>query len=333
MEEVKPVPIRHCTPINQGRNSRMKWQGIVPALIFLASPALAEDALPSPIGTPDAALIDAAAPVADAPEQGGLFPSDHAFPGFIGFVSNPTRSFDPRSLTQLWPMFISAWTGAFGPVPSGDFQAYGPGLSVALSDRLCVGLSNGGYVVGHHRREREGWVNLAGFGQYTLIRDVDNQFLVTGGLIWEAPTGSKDIFQGSGPAYLSPYATVGKEFGCYHVLATTGYNFAAGSGRVVADTYYATLHLDRRTFGWLYPVVEFNGAWTFAEVDLGRARRRFFLDFDRWDTTGSSITVAPGVNAILVQDRLEFGACYETPIWTKRDFNFNVLVVKMILRF
>ena len=40
----------------------------------------------------------------------GRFPSDHAFRGFIGFVSNPTRALQPRSLAQIWPMFISVWT-------------------------------------------------------------------------------------------------------------------------------------------------------------------------------------------------------------------------------
>jgi hypothetical protein len=44
-------------------------------------------------------------------------------------------------------------------------------------------------------------------------------------------------------------------------------------------------------------------------------------------------TVAPGFNAVLVQDRLEVGAVYETPIWSQHNFNFNSLLVKMIVRF
>jgi hypothetical protein len=303
------------------------------AFLLVVPSALAEDPVPASSGGHEAVWIDGSPPVAEANGDGGRFSSDHAFPGFIGFISNPTRAFDPRALTQIWPVFGSGWTEAFGPLPDGNFQVYGPGISVALSDRLEVGLSNGGYVAGHYRREREGWANLAGFGQYTLIRDVPDQFLVTAGLGWEAPTGSSAIFQGSGPAYLTPYATVGKEFGCYHVLATTGYYFAAGSGRVTADLYFATLHLDRQLFGWLYPVVEFNGAWTSHDVALGLPGRKFFLDFDRFETTGSLITVAPGFNAVLVQDKVEIGACYETPIWSKRDFDFNALILKIILRF
>jgi hypothetical protein len=38
----------------------------------------------------------------------GRFPSDHAFRGFIGFVSNPTRALHLRSLTQMWPIPTSS---------------------------------------------------------------------------------------------------------------------------------------------------------------------------------------------------------------------------------
>src|SRR5438132_12461465 len=79
-------------------------------------------------GTPDAeqaTLVpggrEAACETAEWPGR-SCFQSDRAFPNFIGFVSNPTRSFDPRSLSQLWPIFSSAWTDRFGPIPGGDIQ-------------------------------------------------------------------------------------------------------------------------------------------------------------------------------------------------------------------
>jgi hypothetical protein len=43
--------------------------------------------------------------------------------------------------------------------------------------------------------------------------------------------------------------------------------------------------------------------------------------------------VAPGFNAVLIRDKLELGAVYETPIWSQRDLHSNSLLVKMILRF
>jgi hypothetical protein len=35
----------------------------------------------------------------------------------------------------------------------------------------------------------------------------------------------------------------------------------------------------------------------------------------------------------VVRDRLEFGAIYGTPLASQKDFNFNSLVVKMVLRY
>src|SRR5262249_10321620 len=162
------------------------------------------------------------------------------FSNFIGFLSDPLQNIDPRAVTELYPVFGSAWTSAIGPLPSGDFQIYGVGLTVALSDRFAIGLNQGGYAVAHFDRDeadrlrrlraslglptpdvggtREGFLNLGGFFQYTFIEDVPAQFLLTGGLRWEAPCGSHEVLQGHGPLHLAPYLTVGKEFGCYHVL-------------------------------------------------------------------------------------------------------------------
>src|SRR5262249_35569890 len=163
-----------------------------------------------------------------------------------------------------------------------------PGLSIALTERLCVGLSNGGYMVSHFAKTREGWANLAGFAQYTLIRDVEHQSLLAAGLNIEVPTGSKAVFQGEGPAHFAPYLTGGKEFGKFHVLFTTGYNFALDDSSFrTTDTLYGSLHFDRCVFGWLYPLVEFNSAWTTQSFDPNLRERLGFIDFDRFDNAGS----------------------------------------------
>jgi hypothetical protein len=40
-----------------------------------------------------------------------------------------------------------------------------------------------------------------------------------------------------------------------------------------------------------------------------------------------------GVNAVLVRDRLELGAVYSTLLATQRNFDFNGLLVKMVVRY
>src|SRR5262245_18106502 len=277
------------------------------------------------------------------------------FSNFIGFLSNPLQNIDPRAVTEIYPIFGSAWTSEAGPVPSADFQVYAPGLTVALSDRLAIGLNQGGYADVHLSRrqfdrlarfdpqgrfgavraggDRSGWLNLGGFFQYTLIRDVPNQFLLTAGLHWEAPCGSREIFQGRGPAHRAPYLTIGKEFGCNHILATTGYLFPAGGGDDNTRFFYANLHLHRQLFGWFYPLVELN--WTYHErgVAIDLPARRGFFELDNFEASGNILTGAFGANAVLVRDRLEFGAAYTTSLATQRDFDFNGLLVRMTFRF
>jgi len=259
--------------------------------------------------------------------------SDNAFPGFIGFVSDSFQSIEPRAVTQIFPVFGSSWISPGHIFPNGDVQAYGAGLQVALGERFSFGLNQGGYITSQFRENRDGWLNLGGFAQYMVVRDVCNQFFVTAGIRWIAPSGEAEVFQGTGPANLAPYLTLGKEFGEFHVLATTGYEFPVGGGSAPSHNYYANFHLDRRFAGWLYPLVEVNCSHTTTNVALPDGLSRGFFDFGSFETDGTMVTLAVGANAVLVQNRLEFGAVYTTPITAPRDIDFNGLVMKMILRF
>jgi hypothetical protein len=328
---------------------------------------------------------------------GSRLAGNHAFPTFIGFISNPLQNIDPRAVTELYPVFGSAWTSEAGPVSSSDAQLYGAGLTIALSDRLAVGLNQGGYadvhlstrdagllaVVAQLGRQkvlnllsqnpaallallrqhglgtkdflelkrlasfdpsgqftdveaggdRSGWLNLGGFAQYTLIEDAASQFLLTAGLRVEAPCGSHDIFQGHGPAHLAPYLTAGQGIGEFHVLATTGYYFPAGPGSDTSQLFYADLHVDRRCFGWLYPLVEFNFDYHTTNVSLDLPARRGFFNLDNFEASGNILTMAVGANAVLIPEKLEVGAVYLTSLAVQRDFAVNGLMVKVVYRY
>jgi hypothetical protein len=199
-------------------------------------------------------------PEAVAGSQGGPLAGNHNYANFIGFLSNPLQNVDPRAVTAIYPIFGSAWVSNAAPIPDADGQLYGPALTVALSERLAVGLNQGGYAVLHTNRnqggrlalldplgrfrdveaggERDGFLSIGGFLQDTVIEDVEDQFLLTGGVRWVAPCGSHEVFQGHSPALLAAYLTAGKEFGACHVLATAGYRFPfAGSGKIETDLF------------------------------------------------------------------------------------------------
>ena len=318
----------------------------------IAAPANAEP-IPGPMPW---AVPDEGAPALnlnDSPVRDRL-KGNQNFQNFIGFMSDPLQSIDPRAVTELWPMFLSSSISSVPALPSSTMQIYGAGINVALGERLSFGLNQGGYAQAAFSRNqpglfpnlqgvlqnrlgnsglREGWLNFGGFAQYTVIENVPDQFLLTAGLRWEAPSGASQLFQGSPPWALAPYLTAGKEIGKFHILATTGYEFDAGSPRISNDFFYLNVHLDRQCFGWLYPLVEFNATYHTTTVNVDLPTKFGFIDTGSYSSSGNLVMFAAGANAVIVRNKLEFGAVYSTLIASQRDFNVNAVLVKMVYRY
>jgi hypothetical protein len=320
----------------------MKRYASLLAVLVIASPAFSQEpativpsvSAPSETIASSPSVFDGFVP---SSESNGFLTGNHNFPRFIGFVGNPLFNIDPRAVTEIVPLFdtVSVSTSRF--LPDGNAQIYGPAVTVALSDRLSIGMNQGGYVVSDFAKNREGLLNLGGFLQYTVIEDVPNQFLATAGMRWVAPTGYAEVFQGHGPGQLAPYVTVGKEFGEFHVLATGGYQFAIGGGGSDAkrnlELFYGNIHIDRRVCGWFYPLVEFNCTYHSTSVDFDNPSTLDFFSFGNFETSGNLVTLSVGANAVLVPERLEIGAVYTTPIASQRNFDFNGVLVKMVIRY
>jgi len=347
----------------------MKWQWSLLSLTLLSSAALAQESPQKPAapaaGAPASSAItdstlNQTSPTlfpADGGSDGtsGRFGGNHNFDNFIGWMSNPVQNIDPRAVTEFVPLFVGGWFSSSRALPSGSSWAIGPAINIALSERFCFGLNQGGYPVVdingrssgffrdrfgrlHDRLEaatgqREGWLNLGGFAQYTFIENVPEQFLVTGGMRIEVPSGSQNLFQGNGPVYLTPYLTFGKEYGNWHLLGTTGYEFPTASGTATTNTFFGNVHIDRQTFGWLYPLVEFNCNYHVTSVAVDLPLRRGFIGLDNFQSEGNFVSVAAGANAVIIKSRLEFGAVYTTPIAIQHNFSANGLVAKLVFRF
>jgi hypothetical protein len=109
--------------------------------------------------------------------------------------------------------------------------------------------------------------------------------------------------------------------------------FPAGPGSDNTNLFYANLHLHRRCFGWLYPLVEFNLNYHTTGVNFRLPTRRAFIDFDNFEATGNRLTLAAGANAVLIPGRMEVGAVYSTVIAAQHNFEVSGLLVKMMLRY
>jgi hypothetical protein len=267
------------------------------------------------------------------------FRSDGGFPGFIGPISNPVLSKDPRALTEARLLFIHDNIPSEHPLAGGNFQVYAMQVRIALTERLSLIADKDGYAVIHPGAggNLDGWLNINTGLKYAFIRDVERQFLVTGGLMFEPQTGESEVFQGHGDGVMTVFLTSGKEIAAHwHLLGTFGYQFPMDSAENSAF-YYLGLHLDREIGGWFYPLIELNwfnytgGGRRGLPPALGEGDG--LLNLGTSGVAGNNlVTFAVGAKAML-SDHLETGVAWEFPLSNRNDLLDNRLLVELILRY
>jgi hypothetical protein len=199
-----------------------------------------------------------------------LFQSDHAFDNFISPVSNPFLFLDPRSLTEIRPIFMYQSTPSTNPIfQGGDVEWFGFQGSVALTDRLSFIVSELGWIWLEPHNHVNGFAPHAGFSeihlgpQYTFIRNEDCGTLLAGGLQFAIPAGPAKVFQDTGNLSLIPYFTFGQNFwktsyGSINFLTTIGYSAGVDDRR--SDYLFNSYHLDYDVLNAhkIYPLIELN---------------------------------------------------------------------------
>jgi len=269
-----------------------------------------------------------------------LFESDHAFDNFISPISNAVLSKDPRSLTEVCALYI------YDDIPN-DNQALGGGnfhvaaaqVRVALTDRLTLIADKDGYAWINPTNVPggvDGWLSIALGLKYLFVRDVENQFLWSGGFQFEVPTGEADVFQADGNGIMTVFTTVGKQIGdCNHFVGTFGYQFPMNS-TYQSNFLYTSLHLDRQ-IGKFYPLFEAN--W-FQYLGGGNHGIPSIVgEGDGLINIGTSgvagnclVFLGPGL-AYKPGPHMEIGAVWEFPVTGRRDLLDNRLTSHLILRY
>ena len=267
-----------------------------------------------------------------------LFESDHAFDNFINPVSNPVLAKDPRSSTWARVLFINNNFPGSTPIGGGDAQIYAMQVNLAITDRLTFIADKDGYGVFRttNLKPSNGWLDLAAGFKYTLIRDVENQFLFTVGIMYEMPSGAAQVFQRTGEGIFTPFITYGKQFADHwHFMGTHGYSFGVDPG-ANSSFFYHSLHLDREINGWFYPLVEMN---FFQYTHGGNALPRAIGEGDGLLNLGTQgmngrdlLTTAIGAKFKLSQNVMA-GAAYEFPLSGYMGILNNRVTVDLVLRY
>jgi len=276
---------------------------------------------------------------APAPER-GLFESDHAFPGFVGPITNPILTKDPRSLTEARVLFINNEIDPGNPLGPGDFQVYAMELRLALTDRLTIIADKDGYAEIHPAgaHTQDGWLNMAFGLKYTLVRDVEHQSLLAAGFMFEPQMGEGRVFQNQGHGLYTAFLSGGQEFKeKYHLIGNFGYQFPTDPDQN-SSFLYTSIHADRQVCGWLYPLVEFNWFHYVASGNRGIpaavGEGDGLLNLGTTSIQGHNIaTGAAGVKAVLSK-HMETGIAWEVPVsFPHHDLINNRITMELILRY
>ena len=279
-------------------------------------------------------------------EQGEWFKSDHAFDGFISPVTNPFLFEDPRSLTEIRPIFI------YQRIPNnqkdflgGNVSFFGTQARLAITERLSFTINKlGGVWLNPNSAspiDGDGGFAEVWFGpKYTFVRDFDTGSLLAGGLQFQVPVGSKDVFQNSGGLSIVPYATYGRKlfkdfsWGSFNTLVNGGYSFATSRAR--SDYLYVNGHLDWDVMNWgrFYPLLETTYTVTTSNGNsypIGAEGRDLF-NFGGQAKGHGLWTGAAGAR-FKITENAQLGGAFEVPLAGNRDLFRYRVTFDFILRF
>jgi hypothetical protein len=278
--------------------------------------------------------------------SGGWFRSDHLFDSFISPVSNPFLFEDPRSLTEVRPIFIYQQA----PSTQHDFRGghityFGVQGRLAFTDRWSLVVSKlGGIWLSPGSRSifpsgssfAELWLGP----KWTFYRCEETGSVAAGGLQFQFPTGSAKAFQNTGSLSLNPYLSYAQNFlrdwqaGSFNFMASTGFDFATDNER--SSFYWLSSHLDFDVAGRhrFYPLAELN--WVIytgngKSTPIG-AEGRDLANFGGQPHGSGLLTLALGGRG-KINENAQLGGVIEFPIAGPKDLFRYRFTIDFILRY
>jgi hypothetical protein len=276
-----------------------------------------------------------------------LFMSDHEFDGFISPVSNPFYFEDPRSLTELRPIFIYEQAGAKNPIfRGGDIEYFGLQGRLALSPCWSLVVTKLGitWIEPHEGtpvfQPHDGFSEIIFGPKWTFLRSEGTKTLGAVGLNFDFPAGDHKVLQDTGSLSLIPYLSMaqsfcGSTYGAFNAMGTLGYNLGVDDKR--SDDLFLSLHLDYDigNLHKFYPLIEMN---FFYYTSNGKANALNFegRDLFNFGSTGvsghSEVSLAAGLR-YKVNECIQLGFVGEVPLTTNRDLLAYRVTFDVIFRY
>ena len=273
--------------------------------------------------------------------------SDHLFDDFISPVSNPLYFEDPRSLTEVRPIFIYQKTPSSTPFyAGGDIFYFGVQGRLALTERFSFVVSNLGGIWQTLDAPAGNFQDGGAFAEFhigpkfTFIRNKEFDALVAGGLTFELPIGGSQVFQNTGSLSLTPYISYGQGFlktyyGKFHFMNTTGYSIGVDGDRT--DRFFSSFHLDYDVLNYhrYYPFIELNWALypRSGNVQNINFEGRDLINFGAQNVGGNNdLSLALGMR-FKFTEVIQLGGAVEFPLLSRKDLMDFRLTFDVIFRY
>jgi hypothetical protein len=191
--------------------------------------------------------------------------SDHCFDDFISPMSNFVFFEDPRTLTELRPIFVHhnlpSRLGTLG-INGGETQLLAAQFRIALTERLSLIAVKDGYIWAQNEAPldglfNDGWADVTAGLKYNLVRDVETGTLMSIGGTYEIPLGDNRAFQSVGDGEFHLFTSYAKRLmsGDAHYMTTFGWRLPT-DGDVQTESLHWSNHLDLRLTKSVYAVAE-----------------------------------------------------------------------------
>ena len=269
------------------------------------------------------------------------FQSDHRFDRFISPVSNPFFFEDPRSLTELRPIFIYQHIPGRNPLfKGGDFEGYFLQGRLAINEYFSIVIHKLGYVAvqpdeGPNKLSTGSGFSEIQFGPKLSYGIPETNTILAAGVNFEIATGSSKVFQNTGKGQVTPYLSFAQQIGdAWHFMAAGGYRFSVDSKR--SENFFLSGHLDYGIYNRIFPLVEVN--W-YHYTSNGRSLPANFegqdiINFGSTNVSGNDIvTVAAGVRFKIIAEAVQAGVVLEAPISHRHDLMDYRVTADLIFRY
>ena len=253
------------------------------------------------------------------------------FDRFIKPISNPVYFDEAHNRTyvnivhalQQLPNNINTNIGRL-PL-DGNLNVTATRINFALNDRFSLIAAKAGYVDFDPDKTLNGgngWLDIGAGAKYAFILDPENEFVLSGKVLFEFTNGSRDVYQGNGDGNAAPSLTFLKGVDDFQFMGTIG-GIIPFNHNQESTMLYTSWHASYAIAEEFFPLIEVN----YFRV-IRNANRNALTRFEGGDvinlgsSSGTShrnlVTLALGARWRVFK-KLDFGFAWETPLTSAQN--------------